>query len=213
MQSDLAMPERWQASQRRSRSRRLAAARSAARRRIGRRGAVVVVAAMTLGAGGAAAAQGTGGASPAAITHAAGTSVKAVQRALSVKADGHYGPQTRRAVKRFQRSHGLTVDGIVGPATLAALGLATKSSAAAPASTAVPSVLRSIAECESGGDPTAVSSSGRYRGKYQFTTATWTSLGGTGDPAAAPEAEQDQRAAALYAREGSAPWPVCGAAA
>lgn len=70
--------------------------------------------------------------------------------------------------------------------------------------------LSAIAACESGGDPGAVDPSGTYRGKYQFTRSTWASVGGSGDPAAAPEAEQDQRAAALYAREGSSPWPVCG---
>ncbi|MDX6699910.1 MAG: Transglycosylase-like domain, partial [Baekduia sp.] len=31
-----------------------------------------------------------------------------------------------------------------------------------------------------------------------------------GDPAAAPEAEQDRIAAALLAAEGTSPWPVCG---
>lgn len=72
------------------------------------------------------------------------------------------------------------------------------------------STLESIAECESGGDPTAVSASGSYRGKYQFSYSTWESVGGSGDPAAASEAEQDYRAALLYAREGSSPWPVCG---
>lgn len=70
--------------------------------------------------------------------------------------------------------------------------------------------LNAIAACESGGDPTAVSSDGTYRGKYQFDYGTWESVGGSGDPAAAPEAEQDYRAALLYARAGSSPWPVCG---
>lgn len=70
--------------------------------------------------------------------------------------------------------------------------------------------LESIASCESGGDPTAVSSDGSYRGKYQFDYGTWESMGGSGDPAAAPEAEQDYRAALLYASSGSSPWPVCG---
>ena len=70
--------------------------------------------------------------------------------------------------------------------------------------------LESIASCESGGDPTAVSSDGSYRGKYQFDTGTWASMGGKGDPAEAPEAEQDYRAALLYSRAGSSPWPVCG---
>lgn len=70
--------------------------------------------------------------------------------------------------------------------------------------------LDAIAACESGGDPTAVSADGTYRGKYQFDYGTWESVGGTGDPAAAPEAEQDYRAALLYARSGSSPWPICG---
>jgi hypothetical protein len=70
--------------------------------------------------------------------------------------------------------------------------------------------LEAIGSCESGGDPTAVSSDGTYRGKYQFDSGTWESVGGTGDPAAAPEAEQDYRAALLYSRAGSSPWPVCG---
>jgi len=73
-----------------------------------------------------------------------------------------------------------------------------------------PATLESIGACESGGDPTAVSSDGSYRGKYQFSFETWASVGGSGDPAAAPEAEQDYRAALLYAQSGSSPWPVCG---
>jgi hypothetical protein len=70
--------------------------------------------------------------------------------------------------------------------------------------------LDSIGACESGGDPTAVSSDGTYRGKYQFDYGTWASMGGAGDPAAASEQEQDYRAALLYAQSGSSPWPICG---
>jgi len=54
-----------------------------------------------------------------------------------------------------------------------------------------------------------VSADGRYFGKYQFSRATWRSVGGRGNPAAAPEAEQDRRAARLFARDGTAPWPNC----
>ncbi|HXV04331.1 MAG TPA: transglycosylase family protein [Solirubrobacterales bacterium] len=70
--------------------------------------------------------------------------------------------------------------------------------------------LDAIAACESGGNPAAVSAGGTYRGKYQFDQGTWESVGGHGDPAAAPEAEQDYRAALLYSRAGSSPWPICG---
>jgi len=85
---------------------------------------------------------------------------------------------------------------------------------AAPAATTTgataPPHLESIAACESGGNPGAVDASGTYRGKYQFDMGTWASVGGTGDPAAASEAEQDARAAQLYSQSGSSPWPVCG---
>jgi hypothetical protein len=70
--------------------------------------------------------------------------------------------------------------------------------------------LSAIAQCESGGNPSAVSPDGQYRGLLQFDYATWQSVGGTGDPAAASPAEQYKRGAILYARSGSAPWPVCG---
>jgi Transglycosylase-like domain len=70
--------------------------------------------------------------------------------------------------------------------------------------------LEAVAACESGGDPTAVGGGGLHRGKYQFTYETWQSVGGTGDPAAAPEAEQDARAAMLLERDGAGHWPVCG---
>jgi hypothetical protein len=74
----------------------------------------------------------------------------------------------------------------------------------------IPPQLSSIAECESGGDPRAVSAGGTYRGKYQFSFATWRSVGGTGDPAEATETEQDRRAAKLYRTGGPGHWPVCG---
>lgn len=69
--------------------------------------------------------------------------------------------------------------------------------------------LNAIAACESGGDPTAVNAAGYY-GKYQFDLGTWASVGGSGNPAEASEAEQDYRAALLYSQAGSSPWPVCG---
>ncbi|MDP2710299.1 MAG: transglycosylase family protein [Solirubrobacteraceae bacterium] len=74
----------------------------------------------------------------------------------------------------------------------------------------IPPVLKAIAQCESGGDPRAISPGGTYRGKYQFSFSTWASVGGSGDPAAASETEQDRRAAILYRTGGPGHWPVCG---
>jgi hypothetical protein len=141
-----------------------------------------------------------------------GEAVRRIQSALGVAADGVFGPQTERAVRRFQRSHGLVVDGVVGPQTRGALGLRPFSSGSVRRGSggpAVPRILRLIAECESGGDPTAVSRGGRYRGKYQFSTGTWRAMGGDGDPAAAPEWVQDRFALKLYRRAGTSPWPNC----
>ncbi len=205
--TDLSSPEPWLASQRRSHGRRADAARRLRRLR-GRRAGIAVLGASLALAGGATAASTTPqGSSAKTRAVAPGVSVAAVQQALGITADGVFGPQTRRAVKRFQRANGLTVDGIVGPQTLAALGLRSRDSSAAGSTSAT---LQRIAQCESGGDPTAVSADGRYRGKYQFSRATWRAMGGTGDPAKAPEAEQDRLAAALLAERGTAPWPVCG---
>ncbi len=80
---------------------------------------------------------------------------------------------------------------------------------APPASGNVPAALRRIAQCESGGNPGAIGGGGTYRGKYQFTRETWRNLGGKGDPARAPEAEQDRLAMKLYSQAGSAPWANC----
>ena len=143
-----------------------------------------------------------------------GDAVRSIQRELGITADGVFGPMTERAVKRFQRSHDLVPDGIVGPLTRGALGLRPFSARSvrrtSDRSVRVPRILRRIAECESGGNPRAVSPGGQYRGKYQFSRATWRGLGGSGDPAAAPEWLQDRLALKLYRQSGTAPWPNCG---
>ena len=68
-----------------------------------------------------------------------------------------------------------------------------------------------LAACESGGNPSVVSSNGLYHGLYQFDAQTWQSVGGSGVASNASAAEQTQRAQKLYDSRGSSPWPVCGA--
>ena len=154
-----------------------------------------------------------------------GRAVAAVQRKLRLQADGIFGPRTDRAVKRFQRRKRLVADGIVGPKTRAALRLnpfsvrsvshprekRRRRGTAGGGVSDLPGALVRIAACESGGDPTAVSPSGRYRGKYQFMRSTWKEWGGRGsDPAEASEPHQDRVALRLYRARGTAPWPNCG---
>jgi hypothetical protein len=74
---------------------------------------------------------------------------------------------------------------------------------------AVRETLERIAACESHGNPRAIGGGGAFRGKYQFTYGTWSAVGGRGDPAGAPEGEQDLRAAILLKRTGGSAWPVC----
>ena len=221
--TDAPSPNRWLQSTMDSRRRRRDAARARLRRLRGRTAVGALVAAMTLASGVALAHERpreraaqpstTGGQS---LKYGArGTAVASVQRRLGLTPDGVFGPATERAVKRFQRRRGLTADGIVGPATASALNVAlpARSQRVDRSLTGTTrgnqALLERIARCESGGDPRAVSPDGRYRGKYQFSRATWRALGGTGDPAKAPEAEQDRLAAALLAQSGTSPWPNC----
>jgi peptidoglycan hydrolase-like protein with peptidoglycan-binding domain len=215
MNRDLSSPVPWRRSLRASQTRRAKRARRRRNALRGRAGVTLAVAVFSVAAAGALAQDA---ATPLAPGVQSTDTVRALQQKLGVSADGVYGPKTRAAVKRFQRAHGLTADGVAGPQTLAALGVsaaapkakeADDSSAAAPGGDAA-ATLQRIAQCESGGNPSAVSADGTYRGKYQFDRETWRAMGGSGDPADAPEAEQDRIAAALLAQRGTAPWPTCG---
>lgn len=50
-----------------------------------------------------------------------GETVRRLQAALGIQADGRYGVATRDAVVAFQRREGITADGMAGPETLARL--------------------------------------------------------------------------------------------
>jgi hypothetical protein len=231
---------RCAASADRSRERRAAARRLRRRRLRWRGGGASLTAvALAVAAMGVGAALGNSVGAPSGSVVAAsqgllargsqGTAVQVVQRALGLNPTGFFGPVTEAHVRDFQRRRGLLVDGIVGPQTRGALGLGGSAPVAGvqgqagtgtPQSTAAPVIaqgssgasgaLQRIAQCESGGNPRSIGAGGRYRGKYQFTRETWQAVGGSGDPAAAPVAEQDRRAATLLARGGSSSWPRCG---
>jgi hypothetical protein len=188
-------------------SRRRRAAASVRRRRTlrSRGSAFVATASLLVLSGGAFAATTTGGAAAGDVLSQ--TTIAAVQSALGIAADGVLGTTTRRAIRRFQRAHKLKADGLLGPKTLRALGIDPINQTVTSAS--IDPRLAAIAQCESRGDPKAVSADGRYYGKYQFDRKTWRSVGGRGNPAAAPEWEQDRRASVLLARDGYKPWPNC----
>ena len=69
--------------------------------------------------------------------------------------------------------------------------------------------LEAIAACESGGNPGTDTGNGFY-GKYPVHAADVGQRRRQRQPRSRLEAEQNRRAAALYAREGASPWPVCG---
>lgn len=52
-----------------------------------------------------------------------GTTVKKMQEALGIAADGQFGPGTAKAVMDFQSKNGLDADGMAGPETLAKMAL------------------------------------------------------------------------------------------
>jgi resuscitation-promoting factor RpfB len=76
--------------------------------------------------------------------------------------------------------------------------------------------LARLRHCESRGNYGAVSATGRYRGAYQFSQATWNGtaarhyphLQGV-DPARAAPFDQDRMTRALWATGGPRHWPVC----
>ena len=70
-------------------------------------------------------------------------------------------------------------------------------------------VWAALARCESGGNPAARSANGRYTGAFQFSDATWQSLGYEGRAADHAYAVQLEAAKRLQARSGWGQWPRC----
>jgi hypothetical protein len=128
--------------------------------------------------------------------------VEELQFLLGIRADGWYSAATSAAHRSAVEFAGLPVELL--PARPIPVGPAPEKWAA-------------LRECESGGDYTIASRSGKYRGAYQFDRSTWNSVAGRHDPslvgvdpAAASPADQDAMALALYSERGARPWPHCG---
>jgi len=64
-----------------------------------------------------------------------------------------------------------------------------------------------VCRCESKGNPRAVSRNRLYAGLFQFSRATWASVGG-GDPF--DPMTNSEHAHRLWRRRGFRPWPTCG---
>ena len=71
---------------------------------------------------------------------------------------------------------------------------------------------RQTAECESGGDPTAIGGGGDYRGAFQFMKSTWRNAPKSpgGDPIDYGYKTQAVVAVALMKQDGAGHWPNCG---
>lgn len=72
-------------------------------------------------------------------------------------------------------------------------------------------IWHALAMCETGGtmNQRATSPTGRYLGYFQFSLATWRSVGGPGDPRDHPYEVQKAYAITLQHRSGWGQWPHC----
>jgi peptidoglycan hydrolase-like protein with peptidoglycan-binding domain len=163
--------------------------------------------------------------------------LRLMQQRLGIPADGQFGPGTERALKAFQSHHGLTADGLLGPATRQALGLPAgailRPNAAYFAHKRVKPVHHvthhvthhathhaqstsssgyaipwQVVQCESGGNPRAVSpySGG---GLYGILDSSWQAYGGTAyapHPYDASASQQGAIARKILASQGPGAW-------
>jgi hypothetical protein len=128
--------------------------------------------------------------------------VAVLQETVGLAVDGRYGMATQRAHRHAAEFVGLPTDTLPTPVLPAGPD---------------PSKWEALRQCESNGNYSITSRTGKYRGAYQFDRSTWNSVAerfapdlvGV-DPAAASPADQDAMALALYSERGARPWPHCG---
>lgn len=162
------------------------------------------------------------------IVHGERTEVQAIAFPTQERpADSLYKGQTRLIQQGAKGERSVTfatvtVDGVETEATevsstvtaepvtrIVEVGTKARPAASQATGSAPAGVWAALAQCESGGNPAAVSASGTYHGLYQFSVGTWQSVGGTGLPSQASAAEQTKRAQILQARSGWGQWPAC----
>ena len=126
-------------------------------------------------------------------------------------------PGERRTVHRVvtvdgvEESRRVLSDVVTVPPVAAVIAEGTRPRSTGGAIALGDDVWGALARCESGGNPTIVSSNGLYYGLYQFSLSTWRAVGGVGLPTEATPAEQTLRAQILQARSGWGQWPACAA--
>lgn len=98
----------------------------------------------------------------------------------------------------------------VGTKEVATTTASSSSSSSSSSAVSASGVWAALAQCESGGNPSTNTGNGYY-GLYQFSLATWRSLGGSGLPSENSAAEQTRIAQILQARSGWGQWPACAA--
>lgn len=73
----------------------------------------------------------------------------------------------------------------------------------------LPTVLKTIRQCESKGDYQAQNAYSSASGAFQIVTGTWNGYGGYIEAKMAPKHVQDAKAIELYNQRGTQPWEQC----
>ncbi len=130
-----------------------------------------------------------------------GRQVQLLQKALGIKVDGVFGPETEAAVRSFQGSRGLAVDGVVGPQTSAALRTQSAGSAfIADVSSTLPGTV-SLPAPAPAPTPAATQSTGATSGTQDIADVAGASTGGSEATAEIEPAEAEAEAKSVAAEE------------
>lgn len=113
------------------------------------------------------------------------------------------------ALQQYGRSRSLRLLTIGVTVTAGATTVGSLTAAVGASPDPSPAQWAALRACESSGNY-AINTGNGFYGAYQFSLQTWEGLGYSGLPSNASPAIQDQAAQRLFAKDGAAPWPVCG---